>query len=320
MNKIVDSMKLVVLIAAYNEEKTINDVILKIPKKISGIDKVEILVVDDGSTDKTVEFALNAGATKIVSHKMNMGVGAAFMTGIRNCISMNADISVKIDADMQFDPNNIPELVVPILNNQLDVVVGSRFLNSKVDNISRKKLIGNKIFTKIISSVAGQKFTDTQSGFIAYSKEAISNLTVINDFTFVHEALLDLKFKGFRIGEVGVAVQYFKERKSRVVKNVFNYSYKALSIIMRSLIYHRPIFTFGILGTSLIIGGIAAKIITITNIFGGGISSDLSTGLIILGIVNFMLGVFATIVFKRQAHTERSIRHYYEELKDKKSN
>jgi len=310
-------MKLVVFIPAYNEEKTIEKTILEIPRKISGFDKIEVLVINDGSKDRTAELALNAGATKIVSHKTNMGVGAAFMTGVRNCISMNADVAVKIDADMQFDPKNIPELTVPILNNQLDVVVGSRFLNSKVENIPRKKFIGNKIFTKIISLVTGQKFTDTQSGFIAYSKEAISNLIVINDFTFVHEAILDLKFKGFRIGEVGVPVQYFNERKSRVVKNVFNYSYKALSIIFRSLIYHRPIFTFGILGTLLVVGGVIAKIITISNIIGGGISAELSTGFIILGIVNFMLGIFATIVFKRQSHTERSIRYYYNELKNK---
>lgn len=311
-------MKLVVFIPAYNEGKTIEKMILAIPKKISGFDKVEILVVNDGSKDNTAELALNAGATKIVSHKTNMGVGAAFMTGVRNCISMNADVAVKIDADMQFDPKNIPEMTIPILNNQLDVVVGSRFLNSKVENISKKKFIGNKIFTKIISSVTGQKFTDTQSGFISYSKEAISNLIVINDFTFVHEAILDLKFKGFRIGEVGVPVKYFNERKSRVVKNVFNYSYKALSIIFRSLIYHRPIFTFGILGTLLIVGGIIAKIVTITKIFSGGISAELSTGFIILGIVNFMLGLFATIVFKRQAYTERSIRYHYDEFKELK--
>ena len=92
-------MKLVVFIPAYNEGKTIEKMILAIPKKISGFDRVEILVVNDGSKDNTAELALNAGATKIVSHKTNMGVGAAFMTGVRNCISMNADVAVKIDAD-----------------------------------------------------------------------------------------------------------------------------------------------------------------------------------------------------------------------------
>lgn len=301
-------MKLVVFIPAYNEEKTIGKVILDIPRKISGFDKVEVLVINDGSHDKTVDVAMNAGADKIVSHSTNMGVGATFMTGVRNCIAMNADVAVIIDADQQFDAKDIPTLTIPILNNQLDVVLGSRWLDREVNGIPKRNLIGNKICTKMISVVTGQKFTDTQSGFVAYSKKVLKNITVVNDFTFVHEAILDLKFKGFRLGEVSVPVKYFDERKSRVVKNVFSYGYRALSIIIKSLVYHRPILTFGLLSIILTSVGIIAKIITITDIFGGGVSSELSTGIIFLGIVNFMLGLFANVVFKRQAFTERSVR------------
>lgn len=119
-------MKLVVFIPAFNEEATIGNVILSIPRKISGFDQVEVLVINDGSHDKTVDVAMNAGADKIVSHTSNMGIGTTFMNGIRNCISMNADVAVIIDADLQFDPKDIPKLTVPILNNQLDVVLGSR--------------------------------------------------------------------------------------------------------------------------------------------------------------------------------------------------
>ena len=310
-------MKLVVFIPAYNEEETIGKVILDIPKKISGFDQIEVLVINDGSQDRTVEVAMNAGADKIVSHPTNMGIGATFMTGIRNCISMNADVAVIIDADQQFDSKDIPSLTIPILNNQLDVVLGSRWLNRDVTGIPKRNFIGNKICTKLISMVTGQKFTDTQSGFVAYSKNVLKNITVVNDFTFVHEAILDLKFKGFRLGEISVPVKYFEERKSRVVKNVFNYGYRALSIILKSLVYHRPILTFGIFGIALTLGGIFAKIITISNIFGGGVSSDLSTGFIVLGIVNFMLGIFANIVFKRQAFAERSLHEY---LSDKEKN
>ena len=166
-------MKLVVFIPAYNEEKTIDKVILEIPRKISGFDKVEVLVINDGSKDKTVEVAMNAGADKVISHSTNMGIGATFMTGIRNCITMNADVAVIIDADQQFDSKDIPNLTIPILNNQLDVVLGSRWLDREVTGIPKRNLIGNKICTKMISMVTGQKFTDTQSGFVAYSKNVL---------------------------------------------------------------------------------------------------------------------------------------------------
>ena len=106
-----------VLIPAFNEEENIAQVVMSIPRKIMGIEKVEVLVVNDGSEDKTIDYAMNGGSDKIVSHKRNSGVGAAFMTGVRNAILMNADIVVTVDADSQFDPNQIHELVVTILNH-----------------------------------------------------------------------------------------------------------------------------------------------------------------------------------------------------------
>lgn len=305
-------MKLVVIVPAFNEEKTIGELILGIPRKISGFDKVEVLVIDDGSQDKTVDLAMNAGADKIVSHPTNLGMGETFMTGVRNCIAMNADVVVIIDADLQFDPKDIPKLTVPIINNQLDVALGSRWLNQKVEGIPKRKLIGNKMFTKLISLLAGQKFTDTQSGYVAYSREALMNLTVINEFNFSQEAILDLKFKGFRLGEIPVSIRYFDERKSRIVKGLFNYSSRVISMIFKTLVYHKPVLTFGIVGSILIFGGILAKILTVTSIF--GIDDDLSNGFIILGIVNWTLGLFANVVFKRHAFTEKRLRDY---LKDK---
>ena len=301
-------MKLVVLIPAFNEESNIEESVLGIPRKIMGVDKVEVLVVDDGSRDKTAELAFNAGADKVVSHKRNMGVGAAFMTGIRNAISMNADVVVTVDADSQFDSNQIPEIIVPILNHQSDVVIGSSFLTSRPKNIPRVKMLGNRIFSKIVSWLTGQKFTDTQTGFRAYSREALLSVSIVNDFTYTQEVLIDLKFKGLQIGEVPVSVSYDEKRKSRVVKNVFNYSSRALSIIIRTLVYHKPIFSFGLFGAVLIGGGILAKLLAIAEIL--VVNPSLSTGFIILGAVSFMMGIFASVVFKRQAFAEKDLRHY----------
>ena len=303
-------MKLVILVPAYNEEENIQNTILNIPKKIRGIDKIQILVVDDGSTDKTAEMALNAGADNIVSHQRNMGVGAAFMTGVRNAILMNADIVVTLDADSQFNSDQIPELIVPILNKQLDVVIGSRFLKKDPEGIPRIKLFGNKVFSKIVSWLSNQKISDSQTGFRAYSRNALLNVSIINDFTYTQEVLIDLKFKGMQIGEIPVSVKYDENRKSRVVKNIFSYSVRALSIILRTLTYHRPILAFGLFGAVLCGGGIIAKLLTISDVL--FVSAGLSTGFIILGIVSFMMGMLASVVFKRQAFAERDMRHYLE--------
>ena len=301
-------MKLVVLIPAYNEESRIEKTVLSIPRKIMGIKKIEILVVNDGSTDNTIDMAMNGGADRVVSHKRNSGVGAAFMTGVRNAIQMNADIVVAVDADSQFDSSQIPELIIPILNKQADVVIGSRFQGKKPANIPRIKYFGNNVFSKLVSWVVGQKFTDTQTGFRAYSKEALLNISVVNDFTYTQEALIDLKFKKMRIVEVPVSVIYDDKRKSRVVKSIFGYSTRALSIIIRTLIYHRPVFSFGVLGAIFIGGGIFAKLLTISNAL--IINSSLSTGFIILGAVSIMMGMFASVVFRRQAFAEKDLRHY----------
>ena len=301
-------MKLVVLIPAYNEQANITQTVMSIPRKIMGIKKVEVLVVNDGSTDNTIDCAMNGGADKIVSHKRNSGVGAAFMTGIRNAILMNADIVVTVDADSQFDPNQIHELVVPLMNHQADVVIGSRFLEKRAKNIPKIKLLGNKIFSKIVSITIGQKFTDTQTGLRAYSKEALLHISVVNDFTYTQEALIDLKFKKMQIVEVPVSVTYDDKRKSRVVKSIFGYTARALSIITRTLIYHRPVFSFGVLGAIFIGGGIFAKMLTISDAL--IINSSLSTGFIILGAVSVMMGMFASVVFRRQAFAEKDLRHY----------
>jgi hypothetical protein len=234
------------------------------------------------------------------------------MTGVRNSIQIGADIIVTLDADSQFDPNQIGELVVPILNKEHDVVIGSRFLKEAPSNIPKIKLAGNKIFSKIVGWAVNQRLSDTQTGFRAYSRDALLKISVVNNFTYTQEVLIDLKFKGMRIGEIPVKVTYDDARKSRVVKNIFSYSYKAILIIVKSLVFHKPILTFGLFGAFLISIGIIAKILTkIDHII---ISAGLSTGLIILGIVSFMMGLFASVVFNRQTFSENDLRHYIENL------
>ncbi len=299
---------------AYNEEDLIGRTIAKIPRTLPKVDKIEILVVNDGSCDKTVDVAMNAGADKIVSHKTNMGVGAAFMTGIRNAISMNADIVVTVDADGEANLDHLSDLINPIINNQFDVVIGTRFWKGNPSTYKKLNFIGNKIFTKLVSFVAGHKFTDTQTGYRAYSRDAIENISVVNEFTYTQEVLLDLYFKKFRIGETPIT---FKHRTdSRLVRSIPRYTVRALSIIINTLVFHRPIMAFGLFALFLCSIGIAAKIVTsIPGLI--EVNTTLSSGLILLGAVSFMMGLFANVVFKRQIYTQKDLLNRIQNLKQK---
>ena len=201
-------MNLIILIPAFNEESMIQKTIQNIPKKINGITKIQIIVVDDGSKDKTAELAMNAGADKVISHKNNLGVGASFMTGIRTCLSQNADIVVTLDADSQFDSNEISKLIVPILNNELDVVIGSRFLNQKT-KVPRYRKRGIKIITSAANFGADLNVSDSQSGFRAYSKNAINVIHPTEEgMSASTEILLKISNNGLSLAEVPITISY----------------------------------------------------------------------------------------------------------------
>ena len=252
-------MKLVVMIPAYNEEETITDVILEIPRQIDGMDKVEILLIDDGSSDDTVALAKKAGVDKTISHGTNQGLGIAFRNGIETAISMGADVIGTMDADGQFDSNDVPSLVEPILNNEADFVAASRFLDKQSwAQMPWIKRLGNRIFTRIISYLLGQKFSDTQCGFRAYSRQAALRLNTFGRFTYTQEVFIDLVNKGMRVQEIAVQVEQRQKGKSRIVKNWFNYGTKAMAIILRSFRDYQPLRFFGTIGLITLIPGIGA--------------------------------------------------------------
>src|SRR3989344_6359232 len=177
-------MKLVVIIPAYNEERTIGDVVKSITEVNGRISKTEILVVNDGSTDNTEKIALENGAI-VVNHLSNKGVGMAFRTGIENALKRKADVIVNVDADGQFNPLDVPKLISPILDNKADFVTATRFKNGNlIGSMPFIKKIGNRMFTSLTSFLVGQRFTDTQCGFRAYSREAALRLNLYGKFTY----------------------------------------------------------------------------------------------------------------------------------------
>jgi glycosyltransferase involved in cell wall biosynthesis len=240
-------MKLLVMIPALNESAHIGEVIKRIPRQIAGVDLLKVLVVDDGSKDNTGIIAESFGAT-VIHNYITKGLGVVFDQGLQHALSNGFDLLVNIDADGQFSPEDIPQLIQPIIKDKADFVTASRFIDK---NLSPKmpfmKFIGNRGMSYLLSSLTGQKFYDVSCGFRAYSKEAMLNLNLQGEFTYTHEVFLSLAFKKARIVEVPVSVAYNKKRRSRLASNLWHYGLNTAKIILRTYRDYKPFkFFFGL--------------------------------------------------------------------------
>jgi len=297
-------VKLVVNIPAYNEEKTIADVIKKIPRSIKNCKDVKILVIDDGSMDKTVQVAKEAGADKVLSHVHNLGLAITFRDALDEALNMGADVIVNIDADGQYDPAEISKLVQPVVNNDADIVLGSRF-DGYIEDMSFSKKFGNKIATKAASRAAGKHFSDAQTGFRAFSKDAAMRLNIIGDFTYTQETLVQAVNKNLRICEVPVSF-YKREGESRLFPSVWNYAKRGGSTLIRSYLYHKPLKTFLLIGSLVFaIGFILALRVLIHYMHTSMVTpllptSVLSVLLLIVGFQVIILGLIGDLIHRNQ--------------------
>jgi glycosyltransferase involved in cell wall biosynthesis len=224
--------RLLVILPALNEAATIQAVIGRIPRGMPGIANVEILVVDDGSSDDTVALSRAAGAS-VISHGKNRGVGAAMQTGLDEAVRRQVDFAVNIDSDGQFAPEDIPKLLAPLVAGQAEFATASRFKDPKlVPVMPPVKRFGNWGMARVVSNIVGQHFDDVSCGFRAYTREALLQLVLSGAFTYTQEMLLVLGQKGMRMLEVPMVVRGVREHgKSRVASNLFRYGYRTSMII-----------------------------------------------------------------------------------------
>ena len=287
-------MKLLIYMPALNEEKGLGEVIKDLPKKIEGVDEIKTLVVDDGSTDRTVEIARKNGAD-VISHGTNKGVGSAFHSAVEYALDNRVDILVSIDADRQFNSKQIPEIVQPILNDEADMVTGDRFSKGMPENMPKSKYWGNRQMSRLISVISGKKFRDVSCGFRAYNREALLRLNLFGAFTYTQETIMDMVFKGMRVVEFSVDIKYFKERKSRVAGSILNYTFRTLKIIVKTLRDYKPMLFFGGMGSVVLLIGMVFEIFMFTHYFiTGKFTPYKSFGFIGLGFVIF--GMLLVIV------------------------
>jgi glycosyltransferase involved in cell wall biosynthesis len=235
-------MKLVIQIPCYNEENTLPQVIEDLPKQIPGIDCIEYLIIDDGSTDKTIETAKQLGVHHILELGSNHGLAIAFTKGLNYCLTHNADIIVNTDGDNQYRAECIPDLIKPILENKADIVVGERPIESISDFSYLKKKL-QRIGSGFVRRFSGTNVPDTTSGFRAYSAQAASQLQVFNRYTYTLETIIQAGAMGMRITSVPIKVNP-KTRESRLFKSIPAYISRSVCVILRSYLIYKPFMTF----------------------------------------------------------------------------
>jgi len=291
-------MKLIIQIPCYNEEQTLPQVIADLPTRLEGVDRIEYLVIDDGSSDKTIETARRLGVHHILPLGSNRGLATAFIRGITYALEQGADIIVNTDGDNQYDGGCIKELIAPIVQGRLDIVVGARPIR-QIRHFSRfkKKLQG--LGSYVVRQFSGTRIPDATSGFRAYSAEAAMRLHVFNRYTYTLETIIQAGHMNMRIGHTPVNVNP-KTRESRLITSTLRYILRSGKIILRSYVTYKPLRTF-LYAASVpaFIGLILCVRFVYFYMFGRGSghlqSLILAAILLIISFVLFSLGILADL-------------------------
>jgi glycosyltransferase involved in cell wall biosynthesis len=243
-------MKVFVQVPCLNEEATLPLVLSSIPKKIDGVDELEILIIDDG----TQEVAREHGVTHFVHHTRNMGLARSFRDGVHYALSHGADIVVNTDGDNQYPQERIPDLLRPILDGDADIVIGDRQTH-KIAHFSWFKKKFQKLGSWVVNLAAGTKLPDAASGFRAYSKESLIRLNIVTQFSYCMETIIQAGNKRLKIASVEVDTNP-KTRESRLFKSAPQHVVKSAQAILRSYVMFKPWGFFATIGTLMLVGAL----------------------------------------------------------------
>jgi len=285
-------LKLVIQIPCYNESQTLHIALEDLPKQIDGIDIIEVLIIDDGSTDDTVKVARQSGVNHIVKHTKNFGLAKAFMTGISASLKLGADIIVNTDADNQYNGEDIKKLVEPILNGQAEIVIGARPIN-KIESFSTIKKLLQRIGSWAVRLLSGTNIPDAPSGFRAFSRDAALQLNVFNKYTYTLETLIQAGIKDIPIASVPVRVN--KElRPSKLIKSIPRYINRSVITIIRIFIIYKPLRFFGLVSLISILLGLVLGVRYLYFYFIGNGAGHIQS--LIIMVVLIILGFLLMVV------------------------
>lgn len=302
-------MKLIIQIPCLNEAGTLAIAISDLPRSVPGFDRVEWLVVDDGSTDETADLAKRLGVDHVVRHPVNRGLAAAFMTGLDTCLRLGADVIVNTDADNQYQAADIPLLTAPIIEGRADMVIGARPIN-ETEHFSwiKKKL--QRLGSWAVRVASKTKVGDAPSGFRAITRETAMRLNVFNPYTYTIETIIQAGLSNLRVISVPIRTNA-DLRPSRLVKSISSYVRRSLVTILRIFVIYRPVAFFfwpAVISTAM---GSALALRFLYFYFvagtGGGHVQSLifSALLIILGALLFMIALIADMITANRKLLER---------------
>ncbi len=291
-------MKLIVQIPCYNEEDTLGQTLADIPREIDGIDVVEVLVIDDGSTDRTVEVARELGVDHIVRNRCNQGLARTFAIGLDACLKAGADIIVNTDGDNQYAGKDIPKLIAPILEGTAEVVVGDRQTRTLAHFSATKRLL-QRLGSHVVRVLAGPDIPDAVSGFRAISREAALELNIISPFSYTIEMLIQAAKKKMAIVSVPIAVNP-ATRKPRLYSSVLQFVERSIVTMIRMYAMYQPLRYFFYIGTVLLVIGVLPIIRFLYFYYtegGAGHLQSLVLGgvLVMMGFLSYLVGLVADL-------------------------
>lgn len=292
-------MKLIIQVPCYNEEETIGITLSSLPRRLPGIDVIEWLIIDDGSTDRTVEIAQAHGADHIVRLPRNQGLARAFLAGLDACLKAGADIIVNTDADNQYCADDIPKLIEPIISGKAEIVVGARPI-TEIKHFSPIKKTLQKLGSQVVRFVSKTNIQDAPSGFRAMSRDAAMKLNVFNDYTFTLETIIQAGQKGMAITSVPVRINT-DLRPSRLVKSIPHYITKSILTVFRIFMTYKPLRFFAIVGAVTLISGILISLRFLYFYFSGsgrGHIQSLILAALLMGVGSFIVitGLLADLI------------------------
>jgi len=292
-------MKLIVQIPCYNEELTLPQTVADIPRQIAGIDIVEILIIDDGSKDRTIEVARAIGVDHIVRNKRNMGLARSFRRGLDACLAHGADIVVNTDGDNQYCGADIALLVQPILEGRADVVVGDRQTGA-IGHFSPSKKMLQRFGSWVVRAFSGVDVPDAVSGFRAISREAAMSLNIVSPFSYTIEMLIQVGMKGLSFTSVPIRTNA-KTRDSRLFSSVFKFIERSGSTLLRMYTMYRPLKVFTMIGLVMaLLGAIPMLRFLYFYLFANGSgkiqSLIIGSALLTIGALTFVLGLIADLL------------------------